>query len=122
LADKNKLLEAESTYKKSLDIYRNLAKTNPQTHLPDVAIAATNICIFYLQAMTDQEKSLAYAREALIAALPFRESVLSVQSNVSTVLAVISEWDDLDAKAFWKTLFTRSKATRLDYVKLVTRN
>ena len=42
--DKKEFEDALKSYKEALDIRRELAKVNPQTYLPDVAITLNNLC------------------------------------------------------------------------------
>ena len=97
--DKNQFPEAEASYQEALGIYRALAQSNPQTYLPHVATTTVNMSMFYLESVPDQEKSLSYAREALLAALPFVESVPSVQNDARKGLLVAEAWG-LNAEAF----------------------
>ena len=48
--------------------------------------------------------SLAHAKEALVAGLPFVELVPSVQNNLSKVLQVVETWD-MDREAFLEEAF-----------------
>ena len=63
-----------------LAIRRSLAEGDLQIYLLDVVMTAVNISVFYLQAMPDREKSLAYAKEKLIVALPYFYSVPVVRN------------------------------------------
>ncbi len=78
----NEFTQASDNYQEALQIYRELAQHTPQTYLPDVAMTAINISIFYLQSQPDKEQSLVYAKEALIAALPFKDAVPRGQQYV----------------------------------------
>jgi tetratricopeptide (TPR) repeat protein len=98
---KNQFPEAEAALEEALAIRRTLAEANPQTYLPDLAMTAVNMSIFYLQAVPDREKSLAYAREALLAALPFVEDVPSVQDDVRMTMQVVLSWGP-DTEGFWE--------------------
>jgi hypothetical protein len=55
--------------------------------------------------MPDREKSLTYAKEALLDAYPLRESVQSVQSDINKVLDVVKKWG-LDANVFLEDIFS----------------
>jgi len=92
---------AEAGYQQALAIRRRLADANPQTYLPDVAMSAVNMSIFYLQAVPDKGKSLAYAKEALVAALPFMGFVPFAQTSANKALLVAETWG-LDREAFFK--------------------
>jgi hypothetical protein len=76
-----------------------LAQANPQTYLPDVAMTAINLSIFFLQPLSDRERSLAYAGEALVAALPFVEVLPAVKNYYRTTLQVVEAWG-LDRQTF----------------------
>ena len=89
---KNDFPAAETGYQEALAIYRRLAEANPQTYLPDVAMTAVNMSIFHLDAVPDRERSLAHAKEALVAALPFVEFVPAVQNNANMALKVAEAW------------------------------
>ncbi|MDN5753994.1 MAG: hypothetical protein L0H15_12110 [Nitrosospira sp.] len=84
-----------------MEIHRRLAEANPQTYLPDVAMTAVNMSIFYLQAAPDREKSLGYAKETLVAALPFMEFVPAAKTSVSKALQVAGAWG-LNREAFFE--------------------
>ena len=99
LEQHNQFTSALPWYQEALGIHRRLAETNPQTYLPDVAMTAMNLSIFYLQASPDRERSLALAREALAAALPFEEMLPSAQNYVRITLQVVEAWG-VDTKTF----------------------
>jgi tetratricopeptide (TPR) repeat protein len=98
-ADKNEFPAALEAYEEALRIYRRLTEANPQTYLPDVAMTAMNLSIFYLHALPGRERSLAYAREALAAALPFVETLPTAQNYARTTLQVVEAWG-VDTKMF----------------------
>ena len=98
---KNKFPAALAAYEEALTIRRRLADANPQTYLPDVAMTAMNLSIFYLQALSDRERSLDYARETLVAALLFLEALPAAQGDVRTTLQVVEAWG-LDPKTFYE--------------------
>ncbi|GJL73402.1 MAG: hypothetical protein NMNS01_26010 [Nitrosomonas sp.] len=100
-SDKNEFPAAEAAYQEALEIRRRLAETNPQTYLPYVMMTAVNMSIFYLQSVPDREMSLAHAKEALVAGLPFVALIPGVQKDLSKALQVAEEWK-LDRKAFWE--------------------
>ena len=91
--------KAQAAYDEALHIYRRLTDTNPDTYLPDVAMAAVNLSILYQNNMPDREKSLAYASEALAAAGPFVEVLPACQEYAHAALQVVEAWG-IDAKAF----------------------
>jgi hypothetical protein len=57
--------------------------------------------MFYQSYVPDREKSLAYAKEALIAALPFVEAVPAAQNYARFALQLAELWG-LDREAFWE--------------------
>jgi tetratricopeptide (TPR) repeat protein len=63
--DKNDFDAAEWGYQEALNVYRELARSNPQTYLPYVAEMLINLGIFYLQSVPDKAKSLDFLAEAL---------------------------------------------------------
>ncbi|MDH5741845.1 MAG: hypothetical protein OEY77_16125, partial [Nitrospira sp.] len=93
-------MAATPWYEEALTIRRRLAEANPQTYLPDVAMSSTNLSIFYLQSMSDRERSLAHAREALVAALPFVEVLPAAENCARTTLQVVEAWGGLDTQTF----------------------
>lgn len=96
---KNEFLETEAKYKEALAIRKSLATENPQSYLPDVAATAMNLSIFYLKYVSNQDKSLAYAKEALKAAWPFVDMLPRVKQYASTIMQIVEYWD-LDPDAF----------------------
>ncbi len=96
---KNEFPQAEEAYREALNSYRALAEVNPQTYLPDVAMTATNISIFYLQSVPNKDQSLAFAKDALKAALPFVEILPVAQQIASTILQIVQDWG-LDPETF----------------------
>ena len=96
---KKEFSAAEDNYQEALGICRHLAETNPQAYLPHVVRTATNMSLLYLQYGPDKEKSLAYAKEALAAGLPFVELIPDVQNNLRQALQVAEAWG-LDRDAF----------------------
>lgn len=100
-AAKNDFPVAEVTLQKALTIYQDLAKDNPFTYLPDVAMTAGHMSSFYLKSVSKREKSLAYAMQALIAGLPFVETIPVVQSYIRSVLAVAEAWG-MNRKVFFE--------------------
>ena len=99
----NEFPAALEAYTEALTIYRRLAEANPQTYLPDVAMTAMNLSIFYLQAMSDRERSLGYAREALVAALPFAEVLPAARQYARTALQIAGSWG-LDSQTFYEEI------------------
>lgn len=96
----NQFNDVAPFYQEALAFSRRLAEANPQTYLPDVAMTAVNMSIFYLQSVPDREMSLAHAKEAFVAGLPFVELVPSVQNYLSMALQVAEAWG-LDRESFW---------------------
>jgi tetratricopeptide (TPR) repeat protein len=92
-SDQNKYEEALAEYEEALKIRRQLAEVNPNTYLPDVATTAINLSIFYLQAVSNREKSVGYAVEAVKILLPIFENVPFTQSYMQTAMAVLKAWN-----------------------------
>jgi len=70
-----KITKAESLYKEALEIYRNLAEENPRVYLPDVAMTLNNLSLYYLKAVPDKEKSIAFAKEVMQIAQDFQKII-----------------------------------------------
>ncbi len=66
----NLLAESLTVYDEALQIYRNLAKVNPQTYLPDVANTLNNLGLFY-----SATNRLSEARAAYNEALSIKEKL-----------------------------------------------
>src|SRR5262245_26742901 len=107
---KNEFPAAETAYNEALAIRRPLAETNPETYLPDVAMTSVNMSMFYQNSMPDRETSVAYAKEALIASLPFLETLPAARKYAESALRVAEGWG-LDKDAFWEEA---AKAWRSD--------
>ena len=90
----NELGQAQSSYEEALGISRDLAKVNPQAYLPDLAMTALNMSIFYYQTISNKSRSLAYAKEALQAAKPFKGVSPVMDEYVSTALQIIKAWGE----------------------------
>ena len=88
----NELKQAETNYQEALTIRRNLAKDNPQSYLPYVAITLINMSIFYQEAQINKEKSLKLVDEAIKYLLPLREIAYS-QNHLGVALNVLKDWD-----------------------------
>jgi len=71
LQEHNSFDPATLLYAEALQMYRTLAAANPRTYLPDVAMTLLNLSLFYLQAVPDQEQSIALATEVLDIAQQF---------------------------------------------------
>ncbi|MBS0159042.1 MAG: tetratricopeptide repeat protein, partial [Nitrospira sp.] len=97
--DRHDVAAAQAAYDEALHIYRRLAGANPDTYLPNLAMTAVNLSIFYLKSLPDQDKSLAHAGESLAAAWPFADVLPATQEYVRTALQVVEAWG-IDAKAF----------------------
>ena len=80
--------QAKPLYAEALQTYRTLAAANPRTYLPDVATTLINLSIFYLQALSDQDRSIALATEVLDIAQQFPQ-VSVVQRYAETALQVL---------------------------------
>lgn len=83
---------AAESFREALALRRTLAEAHPEAYLSDMAATAVNLSIFYLQSLPDKEKSLAYAEEALVSALPLLESVPAVQDYACLALQVVEAW------------------------------
>ncbi|MGB3496101.1 MAG: tetratricopeptide repeat protein [Elainellaceae cyanobacterium] len=70
---------AQSSYEEALQIRRTLAAENPRTYLPNVAMTLVNLSIFYLEAVPNQEKSIALATHVLEIAQDFQHVPRVVQ-------------------------------------------
>jgi hypothetical protein len=87
-----------------------LADANPQTYLPNVAMTATNLSLFYQQSLPDRERSLDYAREAFAAALPFVEVLPAAENYARTTLQVVEAWE-VDTKRFIEETIQSQQST-----------
>ncbi|MCP4702296.1 MAG: tetratricopeptide repeat protein, partial [Gammaproteobacteria bacterium] len=70
---------ALAEYEEALKIYRGLAEASPEAFLPYVAGTLVNMSIFYLQAVPDKAKSVAYAQEARDILKPIKEQAPHLQ-------------------------------------------
>ncbi len=95
----NELVLAEQSYKEALGIYRTLSKDNFQSYSPAVAATAVNICTFHSSSIPDKTKSITYAEETLLSALPFLDSLPAAQEYTRTALQVVKAWGE-DPQAF----------------------
>jgi tetratricopeptide (TPR) repeat protein len=86
--NQNDFTGAEQNYQEALQIYRDLAETNPRTFLPDVALTLINFSIFYFRANSDRERSLSLAVEVLEIAQQFPQ-VPAVQSYAEKAIRVL---------------------------------
>ena len=84
----NHLSTAQANYQEALQIRRTLAEANPRTYLPYVATTLINLSIFYLQAQPNQERSIAFAVEALELLHDFQD-VPSLMNYAATALQVL---------------------------------
>lgn len=100
---KKEYWKAEEEYKEALQIRRDLAAVNPQIYLLDVAMTAINMGDFYQQNVPDQQKSLAYSKEALRCALPFVEHVPRAAQYAQSAMEVVKNWG-LDADVFFQEI------------------
>ena len=100
---KNDFEAAEQGYQEALQIRRELARANPQTYLPDVAMTLINLGIFYLESYPDQAKSLDCLAEALRILKPLTAKLPYTQQYQTTALEVIRAWK-IDPEVFLKRL------------------
>jgi tetratricopeptide (TPR) repeat protein len=63
--DINDYPQAETSFHEALEIYRELAASNPQAYLPNVAGTLASLAFFYLHVAPDREQSVKYAKEVL---------------------------------------------------------
>jgi tetratricopeptide (TPR) repeat protein len=96
---KKEFVAAEAGYQEAWEIYHRLAEAHPEIYTPDAAMIAVTMSIFYLNMVQDREKSLAYAREALMAAMPFVKLVPVARKHVENALLVVETWK-LDREVF----------------------
>jgi hypothetical protein len=92
---------AAAGYQEALAIRRRLAQAHPKIYLLDVAMTAVNISMLYLLAMPDREKSLRYATETVMAALPFMKLVPASREYAAMAMNVAQAWG-LDRKSFFE--------------------
>ena len=102
-AGKNDYAGAEQGYREALGIYRDLAKTNPQTYLPDEAKTLINIGWFYHDAMPDKQKSLENVSEALRIILPLIEKLPYTQRYAASAINLLKKWG-IEPDEFIKSL------------------
>ena len=93
LQENKQFKAAASWYEEALALYRSLAEAHPEAYLPNVAMTAANLSIFYWQFVPDKEQSLGYAEEALVSALPLAESLPVAQEYARVALQVAEAWD-----------------------------
>ncbi len=92
-SNKNELDRAEESYSEALDIRRDLAKGNPQAFLPDLAMTLSNFSIFYLQNITDKEKSIGYAKETIKMLKRFAAETYMTQQYLNAAHQVLKAWE-----------------------------
>ncbi len=102
-SDKNEFEAAELGYREALQIRRELAATNPQAFLPDVAMTLINLGIFYLQSVPERDKSVACIAEALQILKPLTARIPYLQQYEATALQVASAWE-IDPDELLKSL------------------
>jgi Tetratricopeptide repeat len=90
---------AAASYQEALALYRTLAEAHPEAYLPNVIMTEVNLSIFYLQTVPDKEKSLTYAKEAMVSALPLVEFLPVAKDYARSALQVAETWG-LDAEEF----------------------
>ncbi|SJM19255.1 hypothetical protein PGIN_13-1_00713 [Porphyromonas gingivalis] len=64
LSNNNEIERAKDCYQEALDIYRELAKKNPQAYNPDLAMTLNNLGVLYYQINNREGAEKAY-KEAL---------------------------------------------------------
>ncbi len=87
----NEYETALGEYEEALEIRRQLAATNPQSYLPKVAMTVINLSIFYFQSVTNQQRSIELAQEALEILQPFME-IPMFQQYASIAQQVLDAW------------------------------
>lgn len=90
---------AQIVHEEAIRKLRQVAKTIPQNWLVSFAGTTINVSYFYLKDMPDKEKSLAYAKEAFHAALPFKEDLVLAQEIVDIAKTIIEAWG-MDVEEF----------------------
>ncbi|MFK7795838.1 MAG: tetratricopeptide repeat protein, partial [Aureispira sp.] len=91
-SDQNDYGKAEKAYLEALEIYQRLAKGNPNTYLPDLAMTQINMSIFYQESKVDKERSIQLADAAITNLLPFRH-IPYIQTYLQNAVAVLQKWD-----------------------------
>lgn len=69
-------------YEEALEISRSFAEAEPRAFLPHLTGTLINLSIFYLYAVTDRAKSVAYAQEAGSILIPLCKQVPHLQSRL----------------------------------------
>jgi hypothetical protein len=100
LQENNQFTTAKLWCEEALALFRTVAEAHPDAYLSSVAVTAVNLSIFYLQSVPDKEKSLNYAKEALVSALPLVEFFPVAQDYARSALQVAEAWG-LDAEEFF---------------------
>lgn len=88
---KNEPKQAQKEYEEALKIYRTLAKNNPEAFQPGLANTASNMALFFQENQPDQKKSIELIKEALEAAIPFK-NLKYAQDSIERAKAVINDW------------------------------
>jgi tetratricopeptide (TPR) repeat protein len=82
---------ALAEYEEALKIRRSLAKENPEAFLPNVAATLINLSIFYLKAVPDRAKSVAYAEEARSILVPLCAKMPHLQEYLDTAARLLAD-------------------------------
>ncbi len=73
---------ALAAYQEALQTYRSLAVANPEAFLPALTETLINLSIFYLQALPDRAKSVAFAEEARSILIPLCAKMPHLQQHL----------------------------------------
>jgi len=96
-SDQNEYGDALEKYEEALQIRRELAKENPRTYLPDVAVTIINLSIFYLQSVSNKEKSISLAIEAVKILYPIYKQVPYLEGYLQKAIKILKNYDiDVD--------------------------
>jgi tetratricopeptide (TPR) repeat protein len=85
---------AEEEYREALDIRRTLAERNPPAFQLDFATTLINFSIFHIQSLPDNEKSLDYALQAFLNALPYHDEVPLAQKICQMSIQIWQHWGE----------------------------
>ena len=87
-----KYAEALRKYEETLKIRRDLYRQAPDAAAPDLAMTLINLAMFYQAPTPEREKSIEYAKEAIILLVPLRQSVPYTQNYMQAALGVLVDW------------------------------
>ncbi|CAK8718070.1 hypothetical protein GMJAKD_07290 [Candidatus Electrothrix aarhusensis] len=87
----NQYGSAVKEYEEALEIYRSLDQDEPKAFLPNLAQALLNLSIFYLQAVPDKTKSIAYAQEARDILLPLCKQAPHLQKYLDMAEGLLKD-------------------------------